>query len=65
MGSATTHMPSIGMVGFMVGDDIHLVMWERVGDVIAGITQGGFVMVLLAIVVLCHTSRELICLGHY
>ncbi len=33
-GSATTHMPSIGMVGFMVGDDIHLVMWESVGDVV-------------------------------
>jgi hypothetical protein len=65
MGSATTHMLSIGMVGFMVGDDIHLVMWESVGDVIAGITQGGCVMVLLAVVVLCHTNRELLCLGHY
>ncbi len=30
-------MPSIGVVGFMVGDDIHLVMWESVGDVIASI----------------------------
>jgi hypothetical protein len=34
------------MVGFMVGDDIHLVMWESVGDVIiAGITQGGCIVV--------------------
>jgi hypothetical protein len=56
-------MPSIGMVGFMVGDDIHLVMWESVGDVIIpGITQGGCIVVL-AIVVLCHTNRELFCLG--
>jgi hypothetical protein len=38
MGSATTRMSSIGIVGFMVGDDIHLFMWESVGDVIAGIT---------------------------
>jgi hypothetical protein len=58
-------MPSIGMVGFMVGDDIHLVMWESVGDVIiAGITQGGCIVVF-AILVLCHTNRELFCLGHY
>jgi hypothetical protein len=65
MGSATAHMPSFGMVGFMVGDDIHLVMWESVGDVvIAGITRGGCVVVL-AIVVFCHTNRELFCLGHY
>jgi hypothetical protein len=66
MGSATAHMPSIGMVGFMVGDDIHLVMWESVSDVIiAGITRGGCVVVVLAIVVLCHTNRELFCLHHY
>jgi hypothetical protein len=40
-------MPSIGMVGFMVGDDIHLVMWESVGDVlIASIGQGGSVVML-------------------
>jgi hypothetical protein len=57
-------MPSIGMVGFMVGDDIHLVMWESVGDVIASVTRGGCI-VLLAIVLLCHTNRELFCLGHY
>jgi hypothetical protein len=58
-------MPSIGMVGFMVGDDIHLVMWESVGDVIiAGDIRVGCVMVF-AIVVLCHTNRELFCLGHY
>jgi hypothetical protein len=58
-------MPSIGMVGFMVGDDIHLVMWESVGDVIiAGNIRGGCVVVF-AIVVLCHTNRELFCLGHY
>jgi hypothetical protein len=65
MNSATTHMLSIGMVGFMVGDDIHLVMWESVGDVIiAGIGRGGSV-VMLARVVLCHTNRELFCLCHY
>jgi hypothetical protein len=39
-------MPSVGMVGFMVGDDIHLVMWESVGDVIiTGVTQGGYIVV--------------------
>jgi hypothetical protein len=54
----------IGMVGFMVGDDIHLVMWESVGDVIAGVGWGGSV-VMLARVVLCHTNRELFCLCHY
>jgi hypothetical protein len=65
MGSATARMPSIGMAGFMVGDEIHLVMWESVGDVIiAGATRGGCVMVF-ATVVLCHTNRELFCLGHY
>jgi hypothetical protein len=58
-------MPFIGMVGFMVGDDIHLDMWESVGDVTAGVTRGGCIMVLLAVVVLCHTNRELFCLGHY
>ncbi len=52
------------MAGFMVGDDMHLVMWESMGDVIAGVTQGGCV-VLLEIIVLCHTNRELFCLGHY
>jgi hypothetical protein len=53
------------MVGFMVGDDIHLVMWESVGDVIiAGDIRVGCVVVF-AIVVLCHTNRELFCLGHY
>jgi hypothetical protein len=58
-------MPSIGMVGFMVGDDIHLVMWESVGDVlIAGIGRGASV-VMLARVVLCHTNRDLFCLCHY
>jgi hypothetical protein len=47
MGSETAHMPSIGMVGLMVGDDIHLVMWESVGDVlIAGIGWGGSVVML-------------------
>jgi hypothetical protein len=51
-------MLSIGMVGFMVGDDIHLVMWESVGDVVAGVSQRGSV-VMLARVVLCHTNREL------
>jgi hypothetical protein len=50
-------MPSIGMVGFMVlGDDIHFVMWESVGDVIAILGWGGCV-VLLARVVLCHANR--------
>jgi hypothetical protein len=65
MGIATALMPSIGMVGFIVGDEIHLVMWESVGDVIAGISRGGCV-VLLARLVLCHTkNRELFCLCHY
>jgi hypothetical protein len=50
-------MLSIGIVGFIVGDDIHLVMWESVGDVIAGVTRGGCV-VLLARVVLCHTAQQ-------
>jgi hypothetical protein len=58
-------MLSIGMLGFMVRDDVHLVMWESVGDfLIAGIGQGGSV-VMLARVVLCHTNRELFCLCHY
>jgi hypothetical protein len=58
-------MSSIGMVGFMVRDDIHLVMWESIGDVIiAGFTRGGCIVVF-AIVVLCHTNRELFYLGHY
>ncbi len=57
-------MTYIGMVGFMVGDDIHLVMWESVGDVIASIGRGGC-FVLLARVVLCYTNRELFCLFHY
>jgi hypothetical protein len=51
-------MLSIGMVGFMVGDGIHLVMWESVGDVlIASIGWGGSV-VMLARVVLCHTNSQ-------
>jgi hypothetical protein len=44
MGSAPTPILSIGTVGFMVGDDIHLVMQESVGDIIAGISQGGCVV---------------------
>ncbi len=64
MGSAPAHIPSIVMVGFMVGDDMHLVMLESVGDVIAGIGRGGYI-VLLGRVVLCHTNRELFCLCQY
>jgi hypothetical protein len=50
----------------MVGDDLHLILWESMGDVIAGVATGCWrvaqisCIALFPKVVLCHSSRELL-----
>jgi hypothetical protein len=40
LGIAPTTLPPICIGGFMVGDDVHIILWESMGDVIASVATG-------------------------
>jgi hypothetical protein len=62
--------PSICVSGIVVGDDVHLILWESIGDIVASVDTGCWRVAQVSCValfhgaVLCHSSRELFGLCH-